>query len=825
MNTRRLFQQMALDAFADGHNLIIQAPAGAGKTRAAIEPILKGWSKESYDSLPQKILYAAPLRALVNDIARAQSQNASQKSWRPYWHPRIQTGEQPDDPRLESQFIVTTVDQVLASALTLPYGLPRRQDNLNLGAVLGSYLVFDEFHLYPQQEMMLTVLALLKLFEGVCRFTLMSATFSQVFVRQLADYLGAKTIMDEPGTPIDQGIFRDVSNIQTQCRTWQAHDAPLSAEAILDLRGRRTLVVCNTVARAQALYHAVRQQQPRLNVRLLHAQFYRSDRQVIEAFLSGFEQQDDALLIATQVVEVGLDISSDVLLTECATASSLIQRAGRCARREDQSGRVHVFLPRDEAGQPDFTPYDQDGDDVRAICERTWEALNDPRLQGQVVRTHDEQWLIEQAHGPSDALFMRDLHIQVEQRMNDLIRNWANRDDSVLGLIRKQGTVPLYVCAAPNDDPIMSRTPQQCESFGFRRARLARFFNEVQEQGVDLPFVLCGCDGQAMAQDEDVEDERGATYYRWQPIRSSSDIYRGGYLWFVVHPQAVQYDERGLILAPSQVGQAAKPSPQMSQRTTASYSYQSDTYVEHIGGLYRAYTNYRQARYADELSRVPALYEFAYPMRRLCQRLGKSYDEAERLMRLIIALHDVGKLNKPWQAWAQAWQAHYVAAERLPRVTDPTVPLAHTDYDPRSDKPLRDQFKHAARGPHAVESAEACYKLLLSVSQDKDLVRAALVAIMHHHAPDADSCGSFQAIDRAADYVDEALRVCGFSEAERCTLPSIQASFSRSSIVGKWARDIQPMRGNYAAVLFYYVFVRTLRLCDQRSSNFLESEG
>lgn len=131
------------------------------------------------------------------------------------------------------------------------------------------------------------------------------------------------------------------------------------------------------------------------------------------------------------------------------------------------------------------------------------------------------------------------------------------------------------------------------------------------------------------------------------PSAAQNDIYKGGYRWFVVHPQAVQYDERGLILALHQDSQAAKPSPQLNRRQTTSYGYQSDTYVEHVSGLYRAYTNYRQARHADELSLVPAHYEFAYPMRRLCQRLGKSYDEAERLMRLIIALHDVGKLNKP----------------------------------------------------------------------------------------------------------------------------------------------------------------------------------
>ena len=45
--------------------------------------------------------------------------------------------------------------------------------------------------------------------------------------------------------------------------------------------------------------------------------------------ITGFKNLE---LLATQVVEAGLDVSADLLLTEVAPMNSLIQRAGRCAR-------------------------------------------------------------------------------------------------------------------------------------------------------------------------------------------------------------------------------------------------------------------------------------------------------------------------------------------------------------------------------------------------------------------------------------------------------------------------------------------------------------
>ena len=69
---------------------------------------------------------------------------------------------------------------------------------------------------------------------------------------------------------------------------------------------------------------------------LLHSRFLQEDRHEIERRIKTLFGQDNSegsvIGIATQTIEVGVDITSETLHTELAPASALIQRAGRCAR-------------------------------------------------------------------------------------------------------------------------------------------------------------------------------------------------------------------------------------------------------------------------------------------------------------------------------------------------------------------------------------------------------------------------------------------------------------------------------------------------------------
>ncbi|MDD5402900.1 MAG: hypothetical protein PHU52_06590, partial [Dehalococcoidales bacterium] len=107
---------------------------------------------------------------------------------------RQQTGEQQDDPKLEGDITFATIDQVLSSFLNIPYSLSLRQGNINAGAVISSYLVFDEFHLFAPDSTLPTTLEMLRMVKGVAPFLLMTATFSEALLERLAALLSAKIV-------------------------------------------------------------------------------------------------------------------------------------------------------------------------------------------------------------------------------------------------------------------------------------------------------------------------------------------------------------------------------------------------------------------------------------------------------------------------------------------------------------------------------------------------------------------------------------------------------------------------------------------------------
>ena len=109
-----------------------------------------------------------------------------------------------------------------------------------------------------------------------------------------------------------------------------------------------TLVVLNTVERAVAVWTALRKdkalQDRHTAVHLLHGRFRPAERRTWREDLLNREAcapGANRVIVATQVVEAGVDISAHLLVTELAPWPSLVQRFGRCARRGG-AGRVVV---------------------------------------------------------------------------------------------------------------------------------------------------------------------------------------------------------------------------------------------------------------------------------------------------------------------------------------------------------------------------------------------------------------------------------------------------------------------------------------------------
>lgn len=228
---------------------------------------------------------------------------------------------------------------------------------IGLAELTGSLVIFDKIHAYDAHVTALIVelVRVLRELGGRCLF--MSATFPR-FLRELLEEAAGGGLavyrLDKP--PALDGWAHQFLCIPRHQLYWTHQPLEELVPFIVDhaQKGCRVLVVANRVQQAQELFRKLRD---RLGsgVELLHGRFTRRDRvmreQRILTALRGAVKTDLRVLVATQVVEVSLDVSFDVLVTELPPVDDLLQRLGRVNRyyEQERPAPVVVSLARNEA--------------------------------------------------------------------------------------------------------------------------------------------------------------------------------------------------------------------------------------------------------------------------------------------------------------------------------------------------------------------------------------------------------------------------------------------------------------------------------------------
>src|SRR5205814_3806992 len=105
------------------------------------------------------------------------------------------------------------------------------------------------------------------------------------------------------------------------------------------------IVIVNRVSRARDLFaeleKAAKTQILPERV-LIHSRFRPMEREKLSAKI---REPGEKIVVATQAIEAGVDISSRTLITELAPWSSLVQRFGRCNRKGEfnDNGGADIF--------------------------------------------------------------------------------------------------------------------------------------------------------------------------------------------------------------------------------------------------------------------------------------------------------------------------------------------------------------------------------------------------------------------------------------------------------------------------------------------------
>ncbi|MCG3109172.1 CRISPR-associated helicase Cas3 [Metallosphaera sp. J1] len=319
--------ERTLEMIEQGNSVILTAPTGYGKTSLTYALGLASLRGNDYF---ERVIHVLPLRSVVQDL-NAKLVNFVERLNYPGRVVGAYDMDFHDTPYFLRKVNVTTLDSFVLNMFKLPvseisrglkgmgthYEVPR-------GAIYSSVVVFDEFHLFPEESgkgLTSTIASLRALSRMGVPFVIMSATLPQ----------SLKTLIRNQVTDV---TVEEVSDNFSVNRKLTVDFVDTLDFQRID-RERRTLVVLNTRRKAIETYLEARKHS--LSPVLIHSKLNAEDRR---RRVEGL--RDAKLVISTQVIEAGVDVSFDVLYTEAAPIPSMVQRAGRVARYGGE-GEIHIL--------------------------------------------------------------------------------------------------------------------------------------------------------------------------------------------------------------------------------------------------------------------------------------------------------------------------------------------------------------------------------------------------------------------------------------------------------------------------------------------------
>lgn len=362
-----LYPLSYMDASSVKKHTIVVASTGAGKT----DYLLRRCRGRVFYTLP----FQASINAMYNRLGKDLERDNPNIDIRVQHASSIVVKrKQSDDATLQSLMGASIKVLTPHQLATLVFGL-KGYEALILD-ITGCDVILDEIHTYSGVSQALVLKIISVLIRLDCRIHVGTATMPSVLYDKIRGVLGDDLL--------------EVKLPKQELAKFNRHIVcKITSEEVLDTLGAgikqnyKVLIVCNKVANAIEMYHRVSELYPDIPSLLLHSRFKRGDRNEKEKSLLGLDSAgepigvfntstDACIVVATQIVEVSLDISFDMMITETAPLDALIQRFGRVNRKRthDTIGcykRVYVIEPA--KNDKEVRPYELE------TIQRTYDVL------------------------------------------------------------------------------------------------------------------------------------------------------------------------------------------------------------------------------------------------------------------------------------------------------------------------------------------------------------------------------------------------------------------------------------------------------------------
>ncbi|MBC7092167.1 MAG: CRISPR-associated helicase Cas3' [Nitrososphaeria archaeon] len=381
--------EKVLNNFIEGKNVItfINLPTGYGKTLIGLSPLLYQIKNNSW-IYASWLCYVLPTRALCNSLASKMIdvylKNLVNEEDVKIFHGGIEDAEE----LFSSMLAITTFDTFLLSYARRTYGGHHLEKPA--GFIATSYLVFDEAQMISDKyfysysllkaviERLLSIGVPIIFMTATLPSKIKEFIFEKVEVDSLPEFGNFNEKPESYRGKIVNAVFTHESfdNLLEKEKSW-----------------KKLLIIANTVERAARIYDKLNDNILKF---LVHSRLVKKEREKREKLINKFldskkfnkcdkcggEIQESyyyeninneykilcencarraegkiyekIAVVTTQVIEAGLDVSSDLLITDLAPADALVQRCGRCARFLNEKGKVYILDTDSPQPYPDI---------------------------------------------------------------------------------------------------------------------------------------------------------------------------------------------------------------------------------------------------------------------------------------------------------------------------------------------------------------------------------------------------------------------------------------------------------------------------------------